>query len=179
VRLDILAIDRSYPRVEALFELVRDVYSTSNHMSESFDEKYPAPSVLATEIAGLAERSGGLVLVAERERRPQGYLTIEPRIQARLRHTADLHMGVHAAARGQGIGKRLLEDAIARVAEAQIVEIVYLMVRADNLPALGLYERSGFDRVATLPRDTKADGRYYDGVLMRRTVAPLAIPAER
>jgi ribosomal protein S18 acetylase RimI-like enzyme len=79
-------------------------------------------------------------------------------------------MGVASTARGRGIGRLLVAEALTRIATAGIVEIVYLMVRADNLKAQELYRHAGFERVATLRRDTRIDGRYHDGVLMRRFV---------
>jgi ribosomal protein S18 acetylase RimI-like enzyme len=169
--LEVLAIDPSYARVDALFALVRDVYTTSSQMSETFEDRFPAAAALVAEVAAAAGRPGGFFLVAEEDHCPRGYLVVEPRRQARLRHTADLQMGVHSEARGQGIGAKLIETALARAASAGIVEIVYLMVRADNLPALGLYARMGFERVATLQYDTKIEGKHFDGVLMRRFVA--------
>jgi ribosomal protein S18 acetylase RimI-like enzyme len=168
--LEVFAVDSSYARMEALYALFRDVYTTSSQMSELFDEKFSGPAALVDTVARVSGRPGGLVLVAEEDRRPQGYLTLEPRRQARLRHTADLQMGVHSDARGRGIGATLIETALAHAARGEVVEIVYLMVRADNVPAIGLYARMGFDRVAALQRDTKIDGNYYDGVLMRRFV---------
>ena len=168
--LAILAIDRSYARMDALFALVGEVYATSSHMSEAFDEKFPDPAVLASDIADVSGRPGGIVLVAEEERRPRGYVVIRPRHQARLRHTADLHMGVHSESRGLGIGRKLVEAALDAAASAGKVEIVYLMVRSDNLPAIRLYEAVGFDRLALLQRDTKIGNEYHDGVLMRRFV---------
>jgi ribosomal protein S18 acetylase RimI-like enzyme len=169
---DLIAIDPSYPRIDALFGLVRDVYTSTEQMSETLAERFPAPAALEAEIGAVTRRPGALFLVAEADFRPQGYLVLRPRPQARLAHTADLQMGVHSAARGQGIGHRLLAAALARSAASGIVEIVYLMVRADNRSALALYESAGFDRVATLDRDTRVDGRYFDGVLMRRWVRP-------
>jgi phosphinothricin acetyltransferase len=166
----LVAVDATWPRLAALHVLIRDVYATSDAMSEDFEDKFPSPSVLAAEIAAVTARPGGLVLVADAAPMPLGYLVVEPRPQARLRHTADLTMGVASAARGRGIGRLLVAEALTRVAAAGIVEIVYLMVRADNLRALELYRHAGFERVATLRRDTRIDGRYHDGVLMRRFV---------
>ena len=92
---------------------------------------------------------------------------IEPRRAGKLRHTADLHMGVRADARGQGAGSALLAATLHQLNTQSAIEIIYLMVRADNEPAQRLYRRHGFQLLATLPRDTKANGRYYDGLLMR------------
>jgi len=169
--IEIVAVDRDFERIDALFRLVRDVYATAGGMSETGEERYPDTEALARAIARIGERPGGLFLVAQRAGLLLGYLVVEPRRASRLRHTADLNMGVAGAARGRGVGRALLDEAMRRLAASGQVEIVYLMVRADNLAAVRLYERSGFERLATLERDTRIGGRYYDGVLMRRHVA--------
>lgn len=169
------AIDASRAPIDALFDLLRDVYTTSDQMSETLADRCPGAPALAAEIDAVRRTGpGALFLVAETHARPCGYLIVRPRAQTRLRHTADLQMGVHSTARGRGVGRRLLDTALERLACEGVVEIVYLMVRADNHPALALYAAAGFERLATLQRDTRIDNRYYDGVLLRRFVRPPA-----
>jgi ribosomal protein S18 acetylase RimI-like enzyme len=92
-------------------------------------------------------------------------------------------MGLAPGAQGQGLGTQLLQLTLERVrsenralqlkAEAssvghQGIEIVYLMVREDNMPAISLYRKVGFEQVAVLHKDTKiSDDLYYDGIMMR------------
>jgi ribosomal protein S18 acetylase RimI-like enzyme len=94
-------------------------------------------------------------------------------------------MGLAPGAQGQGLGTQLLQLTLERVraenralqlkakAEAssgghQGIEIVYLMVREDNRPAISLYRKVGFEQVAVLHKDTKiSNNLYYDGIMMR------------
>jgi ribosomal protein S18 acetylase RimI-like enzyme len=85
-------------------------------------------------------------------------------------------MGVAAAVRGQGWGRRILAAALARAEASAVLEIVYLMVRADNLPAVRLYAAAGFETLAVLASDTRVGDRYHDGLLMRRFVRGGAAP---
>jgi len=55
-------------------------------------------------------------------------------------------LGVAPSAQGQGLGVRLLQ-ALLDEAERRRHFTVSLEVRADNTPAIGLYERFGFRRV--------------------------------
>lgn len=155
------------PELHALY---RDVYSSSDAMSETFEEKYPTPGAFEADMAALQSLPEAVALIAEIDRTPLAYATIRPRKQSRLQHTADLNMGVASAARGQGLGRLVLEAALAQAASTPELEIIYLMVRADNTAAIRLYEKSGFETLATLHRDTRIGDQYFDGVLMRAFV---------
>ncbi|MBB5014782.1 GNAT family N-acetyltransferase [Rehaibacterium terrae] len=63
---------------------------------------------------------------------------------------------VDPARRGQGLGRRLLDDA-ENLARARGCTRLRLEVRADNPAALALYEGAGYRRLAALP------GYYEDG----------------
>lgn len=157
-------------RAAKLYALFQDVYSTSDGMSEALKDKYPDLPAFEKDIADLHRLPGSIALVAESDDRLAGYLTVRPRRQTRLRHTADLNMGVALAARGQGVGGTILREAIERARRMPELEIVYLMVRSDNTPAINLYKKIGFEPLAVLSRDSKVDTSYFDGILMRRFV---------
>ncbi len=61
----------------------------------------------------------------------------------RLRHGAVLTIGVHPAAQGQGLGRRLMQAALGW-ADAVGLERVELFVLADNARAISLYTSLGF-----------------------------------
>ncbi len=153
-----------------LYALFADVYASSETMSETLGEKYPDSVHLTDDLRALVRLPGALALAAEIDHKPMAYALLRPRKQARLRHTADLSMGVAQAARGKGLGDLVLNAVLDRSRQAGIIEIVYLMVRADNVSAVRLYERSGFDSLASLAGDTKIGEQYFDGILMRKCV---------
>lgn len=71
-------------------------------------------------------------------------------------------IAVHPSAGGRGIGRKLAEDGI-RAMRQRGARRIYLEVRTDNTPAIGLYRSLGFVEVERLPG-------YYttaDGVRMR------------
>lgn len=147
------------------FELIRSVYGTSEFFCSEFSEAYQDIEALQEFLMGLKQRPGALFLV---EKNLTGFLFLEPRTQNKLKHTCDLNMGVGSAARGKGIGRELLEHAILKAKQQNILEIIYLMVRSDNVGAVKLYRSVGFEELALLNRDIKSAGRYYDGMLMRK-----------
>lgn len=80
-------------------------------------------------------------------------------------HVGRLGMGVLRAVRGRGIGRRLAESAVTAAAERGI-ERLELDVFASNAPAIGLYERLGFEREGVRRRARKLGDAYDDIVLM-------------
>lgn len=87
-----------------------------------------------------------------------------------LAHIGGLNaLYVRDGARGTGLGDALLRTLIERAAGE--VEQVKLAVNADNAPAVALYERHGFRPCGLIPRAILIDGRYYDELLMIRTVS--------
>lgn len=65
-------------------------------------------------------------------------------------------IAVSAAARGQGLGARLLQR-MERIARSHGLSEIRLEVRQDNDSAIGLYERSGYRRFGARP-DYYEDG---------------------
>jgi len=150
-----------------VYTLFADVYSSSDGMSETLEEKYPDFASFERDFVALQSLPGAIALIAEIAHKPVAYAVIRPRPQSRLRHTADLNMGVARESRGQGIGRLILQAGIDRARATPGLEIVYLMVRSDNAPAICLYEKVGFDTLSVLDQDIKIKDSYFDGILMR------------
>ncbi|HSF99117.1 MAG TPA: ribosomal protein S18-alanine N-acetyltransferase [Ornithinibacter sp.] len=77
-------------------------------------------------------------------------------------------VAVTPAARGRGLGRRLLDELEARAAAGRAASVM-LEVRADNVAAIGLYERAGYVVVSTRRR-------YYqpgdvDALVMRKDLS--------
>ena len=91
-----------------------------------------------------------------------GSLTGLPR---RMSHRAELGLSVKKAYWNQGVGSTLMRELI-RYAEENGIELLNLEVRSDNIRAVRLYERFGFQHIGTSPAYFKIDGRYADFELM-------------
>jgi putative acetyltransferase len=81
-------------------------------------------------------------------------------------HCGSLGMGVHPSYRGQGLGRRLLNACIAK-AWSKGLHRIELEARADNLPAISLYETCGFKHEALKERAMRFEGVFYHAVQMR------------
>jgi ribosomal protein S18 acetylase RimI-like enzyme len=163
--------DFSACRPEALWALFQRVYASAEGMAETLAEKYPDRAAFEAKLAAqLAAGGVAMAFVDAQDKLPMAYAMIVPRGPARLRHTADLSMGVAPAARGKGLGRQVLQAALERARRLSGIEIVYLMVRSDNAAAIALYEQAGFVRTALLEDDTRVGMAYFDGVLMRMDI---------
>lgn len=164
----ITVLDGFTEPAEASYALIASIYRSSGAFVQSLEEAFPDVDAFKEYLAALRRRPGAVFMVAKNEQEGVGYLFVEPRPIAKLAHTADLNMSVAANARGLGVGGHMLDAAFDHIAQQQVIEIMYLMVRADNTAGRKLYAAKGFDTVAVLERDTRACTLYFDGVLMRR-----------
>lgn len=160
--------------------LIRAIYRDNDGFAAEPDEFCPDLPAFIQHLAELESRPGALFLLARDADGPGAYLFIKPRPLRRLAHTADLNMGVAVQRQGQGLGQALLREALRQATAAGRLDILYLMVRADNAAALRLYRTAGFEQQACLKRDTRIGDSYFDGILMSRTLtAPEADDSTR
>ncbi|MCM2576372.1 GNAT family N-acetyltransferase [Streptomyces meridianus] len=113
------------------------------------------------------------VLVAESaDEGPVGYIRIVPASSlpsnAHVRQIQGL--AVDVAARGQGVGRALVEAACEESRRQGAVRIT-LRVLGHNAPAQRLYAACGFAVEGVLPGEFLLDGEYVDDVLMGRALA--------
>jgi phosphinothricin acetyltransferase len=108
--------------------------------------------------------------VMELEGEVAGWLTIKPFIQrCAYSGTVELSVYVNEKFRRRGVGRVLLEEAIARSAALEITAMVGLIF-AHNEPSLRLFQRAGFERWGLLPRVALLDGVERDLTIMGRHV---------
>lgn len=99
-----------------------------------------------------------------------GWCDIERYGREGFTHGGRLGIGLLAEARGRGLGRRLMTEAID-AARAQGMERIELEVFASNTRAIALYESLGFRREGLKRRARKLDGEYEDDVLMGIIIA--------
>jgi RimJ/RimL family protein N-acetyltransferase len=162
-----MAIRLAGPRdAAALLGLQHRLDSQSRYMLLEPDERAQAPDQLRDRLAGQGE---SFDLVAEEDGGVLGWLSAEVLPFRRARHTGYLVVGVDADATGRGIGGGLLAEA-GEEAERRGLRRLELTVMTDNLRALGLYLRSGFEveglRRRALVRDGALVDEYYMGRLL-------------
>lgn len=113
--------------------------------------------------------ANSLFLVARKGPNLVGFLTIRGGPLNRMRHTGKLEIMVAKDARGQGVGRNLIEAALRWAIAHEDVRKLGLAVFADNQRALDLYRSYGFREEGRRPQEYRLeDGRYVDDVLLYR-----------
>jgi RimJ/RimL family protein N-acetyltransferase len=123
----------------------------------------------AERIAG----AGGLrvAFCAEDGAEMLGTVALEYSSGAKIRHSAGLiGMYVREAARGQGVGRALLNAALAHAAQQPGVEVLRLTVTEGNQPAVRLYRQGGFEAWGTQPMAILTPSGYKGKIHMSCTL---------
>jgi len=131
-----------------------------------------APSY-RSRLPGGAAGSCLFTLVVERGGQLLGAISCEREPRAKVRHIAHVAgMMVRPDTQGHGLGRLLLESALALLARQEGLLLVTLSVTRGNLPAVALYESLGFTRYGRLERAIRLpDGRFLDKDLMSRSLS--------
>ena len=138
----------------------------------SFEESPPGPEVVGARMAAIA-RAGLPFLVAEDEGRVIGYAYLHPyHERSAYRRTAEDSVYVAAGARGRGIGRALLERLLEEGERAGIREVIAIIALTDERTSVELHRALGFDEMGLLRAVGRKHGRWYDTVLMQRSLAP-------
>lgn len=112
----------------------------------------------------------GLALLAFFERTLIGVtnLTVKP---LAAKHVGDFGISVAKEARGEGVGKILLQQLVLEVKkQLKGVKIITLEVFANNPVAMALYTKLGFREYGRLPQGIKHRGKYVDAILMYKNI---------
>jgi len=70
--------------------------------------------------------------------------------------------------RGHGVGKKLLEGALKTIEENGNISKIKLAVNPEQIAAVKLYEKYGFEVVGRLKKEHKVDDKFYDELVMEK-----------
>ena len=105
--------------------------------------------------------------VAVRDKRVVGWCDVLPQVGQMRSHAGVLGMGVAVDERGQGVGKALIQAAVAK-AHTRGLSRIELTVHSDNQVAQALYRGVGFVQEGTLRKAWHLDGQHFDVHLMAK-----------
>jgi RimJ/RimL family protein N-acetyltransferase len=128
----------------------------------------PTLADIQQEIAFYRAQPNALMLVAEADDQIAGLLYVIPGSSILTQHKGDLSINVHSAFRGQGIGSRLLREALDWAQQRSTLRRLTLTVLTRNEGAARLYQRLGFYAEGCLEEAyfVPDEGIYTDAIVM-------------
>lgn len=118
---------------------------------------FPQTDLLSEQEATTFFRSQSFTGVAEADGRVVGLYILHPNNVGRCAHVANASYAVASAARGHGIGRKLVEHSLSKLLECGFTGLQFNAVVVSNTGAIALYEDLGFQRIGIIP------GGYKNG----------------
>jgi L-amino acid N-acyltransferase YncA len=138
------------------------------HGTASFETEAPSTAQMAGRRADILARFLPY-LVAEQDGTILGYAYAGPyRPRAAYRHTVEDSIYLRADAIGQGIGRRLLKELVARCEALDLRQMIAVVGDSASLASIRLHENLGFRVVGVLRSVGHKHGRWLDSVLLQR-----------
>lgn len=111
----------------------------------------------------------GILLGVFDQHKMIGYLLLQGSPLLKIRHTAQIVLGLNAEYRGYGLGTRLFEAAFTYAKEAQLSRLE-LSVLPQNTAAYHLYTKLGFFEEGVRKAAILQDGQLIDEIMMAKLI---------
>ena len=143
----------------------RQLYAETDFMLYQATELKDDPEDSLRYVNGLIGCANSELIVAVDAGHIVGFVSARGNDLTRLRHGAQLALGVLKSHWSKGVGSGLLANIRAWANSASVVRLD-LTVRVDNARAIELYLRHGFDIEGRRRNIINIDGKYFDDYLM-------------
>lgn len=143
-----------------LFEIYR-ISSVAENTSQ-------LPYLNTEDINSIFSNPKDYTLVAEINGITAGHVTLFLNQKIREKHSAALAIAIHPDHQGQGIGKRLMQEATTQADDWLNLIRLELEVHADNAAAIALYQKIGFEIEGEKRISTFKAGKYINTLMMSR-----------
>lgn len=96
----------------------------------------------------------------------EGLYILHPNNVGRCGHIANASYAVDQQIRGKHIGEKLVKDCLVQAKELGYKILQFNAVVADNIHAIHLYQRLGFETLGRIPHGYQKDSGYEDIYVM-------------
>lgn len=117
-------------------------------------------------IASTQLEQNSMILLATLQDEIIGIASITSSQKDRTKHVGTLGIVISERFTGQGLGRALMEQLIEWAASNGVTNKVSLVTREDNVLAIELYEKLGFEREGLIRKDSFIHGVYYNTLVM-------------
>ncbi|MGE7770614.1 N-acetyltransferase family protein [Viridibacillus arvi] len=107
-----------------------------------------------------------IILIATLKDEIIGIASINSSQKERMKHVGTLGIVVSEQLVGQGLGRKLMEELINWATSNGVTKKISLVTREDNVFAIELYEKLGFEKEGLLKKDNFINDVYYNTLVM-------------
>jgi L-amino acid N-acyltransferase YncA len=141
------------------------------HGTGTFEEDPPDQDEIAARMAKVAAAGCAWVVAEDAAGLVLGYGYFAPfRDRSAYRFTAEDSVYVRDDIRGQGVGKALVAELIARAEAKGLRQMIAVIGDSENVGSIGLHLSLGFRQVGLLRAAGIKFGRWVDVVTMQRAL---------
>lgn len=145
-----ITIDRAKPTdAQLILDYLKQVGGETDNLTFGAEGMPFSAQEEAAYIAQFENSKDSIMLVAKDGDKIVGIGTLE-RLPRRMNHRGDLGLSVAKSHWNKGIGSELMEKLLGFARENGF-EIVDLQVRSDNISAIHIYHKFGFQKLGTHP----------------------------
>lgn len=163
----VLRIDTAAPEdAGALVDYMKIIGGESDNLTFGANECRFSVQEEAAYLARLAEQPTSRMIIGRIDGEIAGTAVVTGDTRVRMRHNADLGISVRKPYWRQGIGALLMRALLDFARQTGTLRILHLTVRTDNVGAIALYERLGFERVGVHRAYIQVSGAYFDMDIM-------------
>lgn len=117
-------------------------------------------------IENINQSSTSVLVIGRIGNRIASVASVSAPVRERIAHTCEIALSVRGEFWGIGVGEAVLSFLIDFARQTDIISVIHLKVRTDNLNAIHLYEKSGFEKIGLYKNFFKINGVYCDALLM-------------
>lgn len=156
-----LTIEKAAPAdAAAMLEYLKRVGGETDNLTFGAEGLSLTVKAEAEYLAQLENSQDSIMLLAKEDGNIIGNASLN-RLPRRMSHRGDFSISVVKDHWNRGIGGKLLSKVID-FAKENSFEIIDLQVRSDNLQAIHLYEKYGFQKICTYPAFFKIGTQFVD-----------------
>ncbi|MEF9952926.1 MAG: GNAT family N-acetyltransferase [Clostridium sp.] len=155
---------------EDIMNISNKVAGESNNLSYGQGEYYMTYDQQFSYISRVSDSKNSCFLVAIIDGVIVGSLTFVSSSRKRMEHRGEMGVAVLKDYWNIGVGKSLIDCFLKWAKTNGITRKIDLLVREDNLSAISLYLRFGFQIEGRISKGMLVDNRLYDIYLMGKTL---------
>ncbi|MEG2338764.1 MAG: GNAT family protein [Clostridium sp.] len=155
---------------EEIINMSNKIAGESNNLSYGQGEYYMSYDQQYSYISRVNETRGSCFFVGIINGKIVGTITFISSSRKRMEHRGEMGVAVLKDFWNMGIGKSMIDCFLKWAKSNGVTQKVDLLVREDNLSAINLYLRFGFQIEGRISKGMLVDNRFYDIYLMGKTL---------